>query len=54
MIYGGLRGAVAYYIALNLHTPYKDILQTATIVIIFFTVIGLGNTTNIVLRILNY
>lgn len=53
MTYGGLRGAVAFYLALNLHTPYKDILITLTIVLIFFTVIGLGSTTNCLLKILN-
>lgn len=53
MTYGGLRGAVAFYLALNLHTPYKDILTTLTIVLIFFTVIGLGSTTNCLLKILN-
>lgn len=53
MTYGGLRGAVAYYLALNLHTPYKDILTTMTIVLIVFTVIGLGSTTNLVLKMLN-
>jgi hypothetical protein len=53
MTYGGLRGAVAYYLALNLHTPYKDTLTTMTVVLICFTVIGLGSTTNLVLKILN-
>jgi NhaP-type Na+/H+ or K+/H+ antiporter len=53
MTYGGLRGAVAYYLALNLHTPYKDVLQTMTVVLISFTVIGLGSTTNCLLKILN-
>lgn len=53
MTYGGLRGAVAYYLALNLHTPYRDVLQTMTIVLISFTVIGLGSTTNCLLKILN-
>lgn len=53
MIYGGLRGAVAYYLAVNLHTEYKDILQTLTIVLIFFSVIGLGSTTNLLLKLLN-
>jgi hypothetical protein len=53
MTYGGLRGAVAYYLALNLHTPYKDTLTTMTVVLICFTVIGLGSTTNLLLKILN-
>lgn len=52
MIYGGLRGAVAYYLALNLHTPYKDMLTTATIALILFTVVGMGSTTSIILKIL--
>jgi len=53
MTHGGLRGAVAFYLALNITTKYKDILTTMTIVLIFFTVVGLGSTTNPLLRLLN-
>ena len=54
MTYGGLRGAVAFYLALNLKdSEYKDQLTTLTIVLILFTVVGLGSTTTCVLRILN-
>lgn len=54
MTYGGLRGAVAFYLALNLHTEYKDTLVTATSVLIIMTVIGLGSTTNCILKLLNW
>lgn len=53
MTYGGLRGAVAFYLALNLHTQYKDVLITITGVLIMITVVGLGSTTNCVLKLLN-
>ena len=54
MTYGGLRGAVAFYLALNLHSEYKDVLLTVTSALIMITVVGLGSTTNCVLKILNW
>ena len=54
MTIGGLRGAVAFYLALNLHTDYKDALITLTSVLIMMTVVGLGSITNCVLKVLNW
>lgn len=53
MTYGGLRGAVAFYLALDIESDYKDQLVTMTIILIIFTVVGLGGTTSFVLRVLH-
>ena len=45
MSYGGLRGAVAFYLSLNVNTEYKHLIIMLTICLILFTIIGLGTTT---------
>ena len=54
MTYGGLRGAVAFYLALRLdNNELKNVIVTMTIILILFTVIGMGSTTTPVLKFLN-
>lgn len=53
MIYGGLRGAIAFYLALKQEGPNKHIIITMTIIMILFTVIGLGTTTSPFLKLLD-
>ena len=53
MTIGGLRGAVAFYLALNVSSEYKHLIITTTISLILFTVIGMGTATPFVLRCLN-
>lgn len=45
MSFSGLRGAVAFYLALNVNSEYKHLIITTTIGLIIFTIIGLGSTT---------
>lgn len=45
MTIGGLRGAVAFYLALNVSSEYKHLIITTTISLILFTVIGMGSLT---------
>lgn len=52
-IYAGLRGAVAFYLALNYLSAQKSDLLPAVISIISVTVIGLGSTTIFIIRILD-
>lgn len=52
-IYAGLRGAVAFYLALNFLSDKKSTLLPCMISIIIFTVIGLGGTTVFVIKLLN-
>lgn len=53
MTYGGLRGAVAFYLALEVHSEFSEMLLTTTISLIIFTVVGLGTTTMPLLLLLN-
>lgn len=53
MSYGGLRGAVAFYLSLNVNTEYKHLIIMLTICLILFTIIGLGTTTTWVLSYLD-
>lgn len=50
MSYGGLRGAVAFYLSLNINTEYKHLVIMTTICLIMFTIIGLGSTTTFLLQ----
>lgn len=53
MTIGGLRGAVAFYLALNVSSEYKHLIITTTISLILFTVIGMGSFTPLFLTWLN-
>lgn len=53
MTIGGLRGAVAFYLALNVSSEYKHLIITTTICLILFTVIGMGSATPFILKLLN-
>ena len=53
MTYGGLRGAVAFYLALQVHNEYSSLIITTTISLIVFTVVGLGSTSTPLLIYLN-
>ena len=53
MVYGGLRGAVAFYLALEVHSEYSSLITTTTIALIIFSVVGLGATTTPLLVLLN-
>lgn len=53
MTYGGLRGAVAFYLALQVHNEYSSLIITTTISLIIFTVVGLGSTSTPLLIFLN-
>lgn len=53
MTIGGLRGAVAFYLALNVSSEYKHLIITTTISLILFTVIGMGSATPLCLKWLN-
>ena len=53
MTIGGLRGAVAFYLALNVSSEYKHLIITTTISLILFTVIGMGSATPFVIKFLN-
>lgn len=50
MTMGGLRGAVAFYLALNVSSEYKHLIITTTISIILFTIIGMGSVTPFFLK----
>jgi len=52
MTWGGLRGAVAFYLALKMNSEYKNLIITTTISLIVFTIIGLGGTTKPVIKFL--
>lgn len=52
MTWGGLRGAVAFYLALKMNSEYKNLIITTTMSLIVFTIIGLGGTTKPVIRLL--
>jgi len=45
MSFSGLRGAVAFYLALNVESEYKNLIISTTIGLIIVTIIGLGGTT---------
>lgn len=53
MTIGGLRGAVAFYLALNVSSEYKHLIITTTISLILFTVIGMGSLTPFCLKCLH-
>jgi hypothetical protein len=50
MSFSGLRGAVAFYLALNVQSEYKNLIITTTIGLIIITIIGLGSTTAFLLK----
>lgn len=50
MSFSGLRGAVAFYLALNVNSEYKNLIITTTIGLIVVTIIGLGSTTTCLLK----
>jgi hypothetical protein len=50
MSFSGLRGAVAFYLALNVHSEYENLIITTTIGLIIVTIIGLGGTTTCLLK----
>ena len=54
MWFSGLRGAVAFALALNLKgsTPFSQLITTTTLFIVLFTVVVLGGTTKPFVRIL--
>ena len=52
MTWGGLWGAVAFYLALKMNSEYKNLIITTTISLIVFTIIGLGGTTKPVITFL--
>ena len=52
MTWGGLWGAVAFYLALKMNSEYKNLIITTTISLIVFTIIGLGGTTKPVIKFL--
>lgn len=52
MTWGGLWGAVAFYLALKMNSEYKNLIITTTISLIVFTIIGLGGTTKPVISFL--
>lgn len=52
MTWGGLRGAVAFYLALKMNSEYKNLIITTTMSLIIFTIIGLGGTTKPVIKFL--
>jgi len=53
MTIGGLRGAVAFYLALNVSSEYKHLIITTTISLILFTVLGMGSCTPLVIKYLD-
>lgn len=53
MTIGGLRGAVAFYLALNVSSEYKHLIITTTISLILFTVIGMGSATPLCIKCLH-
>lgn len=53
MSYGGLRGAVAFYLSLNVNTQYKHLVIMLTICLILFTIVGLGTSTTCLLSYLD-
>lgn len=50
MSFSGLRGAVAFYLALNVNSEYKNLIITTTIGLIIITIVGLGSTTTCLLK----
>lgn len=53
MTYGGMRGAIALYFASTINSTHKDQLTSITLILIVFTIVGMGSTTTCFLRILN-
>jgi sodium/hydrogen exchanger 8 len=50
MSFSGLRGAVAFYLALNVNSEFKHLIITTTIALIIITIVGLGSTTTCLLK----
>lgn len=50
MSFSGLRGAVAFYLALNVNSEFKHLIITTTIALIIVTIVGLGGTTTCLLK----
>merc|ERR1712157_453950 len=53
MFFSGLRGAIAFALALNLDTPNKDQIITTTLTIVILTTVICGCTTKYMLDRLN-
>eukprot|EP00485_Elphidium_margaritaceum_P010460 CAMPEP_0202704216 /NCGR_PEP_ID=MMETSP1385-20130828/16931_1 /ASSEMBLY_ACC=CAM_ASM_000861 /TAXON_ID=933848 /ORGANISM="Elphidium margaritaceum" /LENGTH=707 /DNA_ID=CAMNT_0049362189 /DNA_START=45 /DNA_END=2168 /DNA_ORIENTATION=- len=49
MFFSGLRGAIAFALALNLNTPHSELIVTTTLSIVIITTILLGCTTKFML-----
>lgn len=45
MSFSGLRGAVAFYLALNVSSEFKNLIVTTTIGLIIITIVCFGGTT---------
>ena len=50
MSFSGLRGAVAFYLALNVSSEYKNLIVTTTIGLIIITIVWFGGTTTCLLK----
>ena len=50
MSFSGLRGAVAFYLALNVNSTFKHLIINTTICLIIVTIICLGSTTTCLLK----
>ena len=48
--HAGLRGAIAFSLALSVHTPHGDVIRTSTLIVVLVSVIGLGAGTSPMLR----
>jgi NhaP-type Na+/H+ or K+/H+ antiporter len=51
MTWGGLRGAIAFYLALNMNSEYKNLIITTTMSLCIFTIVGLGSTTTLIIKL---
>ena len=52
IFFSGLRGAIAFGLALNINTPHSDLIITTTLSIVILTTILCGSTTKYMLDIL--
>ncbi len=50
--FSGLRGAIAFSLALHVPTPHGDVVLTSTLVIVLVSVLVLGGGTTTLLRLL--
>ena len=52
MTWGGLRGAIAFYLALKINSEYKNLIITTTMCLIVFTIVVLGSTMTPVIKLM--